>query len=226
MIIRKAKHENQDINPENNKEKIKWLFQYSCLISLWYFLTLISIFVFDKSITEYYLQPLLTNICYFIVLNKIVNQKFYFNEPKTNENEALNLNGQTISIRLPVKYSKTALNNVLIDEYSNRLKSYLEEKKPYLQNELTIKDVSEALNVPVYQLSQVINQKFEKNFFDLINYYRIEEARQLIKSPGTSKIKIESIAFHCGFGSKTSFYNAFKKNTGLTPSDYKNSISR
>ena len=64
-----------------------------------------------------------------------------------------------------------------------------------------------------------------KSFFDLINSYRIEEAKKMIKEPEDEKMTISEVMYKVGFNSKSSFNTAFKKYTGLTPSEYKSQIS-
>lgn len=78
----------------------------------------------------------------------------------------------------------------------------------------------------MHQVSQIINIRFQKNFSEVINSYRVEEAKNLlIQKPNYS---IEGIAFEAGFGSKATFNRVFKKHTGLTPSEYlsQNSTTR
>jgi AraC-like DNA-binding protein len=76
------------------------------------------------------------------------------------------------------------------------------------------------LNTNFHRLSQVINESFHQNFYDFINTYRIEESKIRLINPESDKYKIISIAYDSGFSSKSSFYNAFRKNTGITPGEY------
>ncbi|MBK7872510.1 MAG: AraC family transcriptional regulator [Saprospiraceae bacterium] len=98
---------------------------------------------------------------------------------------------------------------------------FFNNKEPYLQEDLKISDVAEALNIPVHHLSEVINQEFEVNFFDFVNNYRVEAAKKLLLDPKQQDLKILAVAFEAGFGNKATFNRVFKKYTGITPSDFR-----
>ena len=103
----------------------------------------------------------------------------------------------------------------------NRLNTHLSENKPYLDPDLTLHDLSSQLNVSSRQLSTVINAELGKSFFDLINSYRIEEAKRILRESSDSKLTVLEVMYEVGFNSKSSFNTAFKKYTGTTPSAYK-----
>ena len=104
-----------------------------------------------------------------------------------------------------------------------RLIEYLESEKPYLNNELSLKNIAGHLEISPHQLSQIINTGSNRNFYDLINSYRIEETRRLLTDPSKQDLTIIDIAYEVGFNSKSAFNNAFKKYTNMTPSQYKES---
>ena len=106
------------------------------------------------------------------------------------------------------------------DELTIKLKKVMETEKPYIEDNLNINMLAKMLNTSINKLSQVINETFDQNFYSFINTHRIEESKQLLKDPENEKYTIISIAYDCGFNSKSSFYNAFKQNTGITPKKY------
>ena len=75
-------------------------------------------------------------------------------------------------------------------------------------------------DIQTHHLSQIINQEFGKNFFDLINSYRIEKSKLLMKDSNTANLTLEAIGLQSGFGSASSFYRSFKKQTGITPNAF------
>jgi AraC-like DNA-binding protein len=105
-----------------------------------------------------------------------------------------------------------------VEKQINELKAYMENKKPYLQSKLTIKQLADMLSIQSYQLSVILNDHLKKNFFDFINEYRIEEVKNEIKY--NKNYTLLGIAYDCGFNSKSSFNRIFKNYTGLTPSEY------
>lgn len=119
------------------------------------------------------------------------------------------------------KYEKSSLTFEMAEKYFIKLKELMEKEKPYLKAGLTLPDLAKMLNISTHHLSQLLNQKSKQNFFEFINQYRIEEAKRLIKNLQYKNIKIVEIGYEVGYNSISSFNNAFKKNTSLTPSIYR-----
>ena len=94
----------------------------------------------------------------------------------------------------------------------------IQEKELYLNPNLTLDETAKALNISKHLLSQYLNEKLGQSFTHFINGYRIEKAKELLKSQ--THYTIEGIGYNCGFNSKSTFFTAFKKITGKTPSEY------
>ncbi|HWR72051.1 MAG TPA: helix-turn-helix domain-containing protein [Nitrospirota bacterium] len=120
-----------------------------------------------------------------------------------------------------VKYAKSSLSDNLAETILSRLTQLMEQEKPHLEMGLTLPMLSKMLAVSPNHLSQVINGKLNKSFFDFVNMYRVEETKKALVSPGSGRFSILGIALDAGFNSKSSFYSAFKKHTGMTPSQFK-----
>ncbi|AYZ13244.1 AraC family transcriptional regulator [Chryseobacterium arthrosphaerae] len=118
------------------------------------------------------------------------------------------------------KYQKSKLTEENLDEIHDRLKRLLAAEKPFINPNLTLNELAAMLEVHPNYLSQVINSKENKNFYELINEKRIEEFLDRVSKPESRQFTLLSIAFECGFNSKTSFNRNFKKYTGATPSEY------
>ena len=122
------------------------------------------------------------------------------------------------------QYQKSGLKN---DDAKNHLKQliqFMEEEQPYLDGKLSLKEVAFKLNISTNHLSQVINEKLEKNFFDFVNGYRVDLVKKKMNNPTNKNFTLLSLAFDCGFNSKSSFNSIFKKHTALTPSQYLSSL--
>jgi AraC-like DNA-binding protein len=103
----------------------------------------------------------------------------------------------------------------------NDLTVFLEsESKPFLNNGLSLVEVAKLLKVTPQQLSQVVNEKTNLNFTNYINSYRIEKAKEILLTLDLSRHTIDSVAEMAGFQSKSPFYLAFKKYTGMTPGEF------
>ena len=103
-----------------------------------------------------------------------------------------------------------------------KVAAFMDKNKPYTNSKLNLVELSQLLNLPPYVLSKIINQGFEKNFFDFVNGYRVEEFKRRVEDHQFRHYTLLSIAFEVGFNSKTAFNRSFKKITGQTPSSFFN----
>ncbi|WP_299672621.1 AraC family transcriptional regulator [uncultured Tenacibaculum sp.] len=114
-----------------------------------------------------------------------------------------------------------------IDENDTKiedLKNYMITKEPFLNPDLTIRKLAENMQMPMRDLSVLINQSLNQHFFDFINGYRIEKAKKILSDTSKSKVTVLEILYEVGFNSKSSFNTAFKKYTGKTPTQYRKSV--
>lgn len=152
-----------------------------------------------------------------------------------SQNEAFIFTNSTVaSINEPIEetfiaeqnaISISGLNETKKTEIKNALIELLESEKLYLHPSLNINDLAEKLNTNQKYLSVVINDCFNKNFLTFINEYRINEAKAIIMSDTNQRYSIEGIGNMAGFNSRSAFFNAFKKITGMTPSAYKETLN-
>lgn len=127
-------------------------------------------------------------------------------------------------IDLPdVKYRKSSLNENSKQKILNEIITEFEKKEYFMENLASLSDLSKKIGQSHHHVSQVINEKLGKNFFELLAYYRIEKAKDILKSDKGAKITIEELSELVGYNSKTAFNNAFRKLTGKTPSEFKKS---
>lgn len=120
-----------------------------------------------------------------------------------------------------VTYAKSGLNPQQVEHLANKLASHMKNRMPYLNEDLSLPLLAEECEISQTQLSQIINQHFQMNFYDFVNGYRIEKAKEMLSSPDFGHLSILGIAFECGFKSKSSFNRYFRKYTGSAPSEFK-----
>jgi AraC-like DNA-binding protein len=123
------------------------------------------------------------------------------------------------------KYEKSSLTVERSERYLKRLLEVLEKEKPYLDAELNIQKLAERLQIPAPHLSQTINERLRQNFSDLINSYRVEEAKRRLLDPAKKHYSILAIAEEVGFNSKSSFNSVFKKHANATPSEWRKAMN-
>ena len=124
------------------------------------------------------------------------------------------------SIHVRKKYSKSGLSTEGAAELHDKLNALMLSEKIFCNSELTLTELAKKLGTHPNYLSQVINEKEGKNFYDYINTLRTEEFKKLISNPNNRKFTLLSLAFECGFNSKSSFNKYFKKVTGQSPTEY------
>ena len=118
------------------------------------------------------------------------------------------------------KYQRSGLRDDSAQYYLNKLATLMTTERCFLESELSLQTLAERLKLSPHHLSQILNDKLQKNFYDYINEQRVEYAKQLLlQQPAKA---IVEIAFDAGYNSKNSFYNAFKRHCDLSPSDYRN----
>lgn len=127
---------------------------------------------------------------------------------------------------LPKEENKTFEKENQKDEITSQilmLKQYMSDQKPYLDPSLTIQELANQINIPVRDLSVLINHHMDQHFFDFVNEYRIQKAMNILKDKSKNDLTILEILYEVGFNSKSSFNTSFKKYTRLTPTEYRNS---
>lgn len=129
--------------------------------------------------------------------------------------------GTETEIRHRNSESLLKIDDQLAENYLETLTSYMQQEKPYLNEDCTLQYIAEQTGISGHHLSNVLNNKLKKSFSDFINEYRIEESKEILKASNDNNLTIEAVGFECGFGSKSSFNKVFKRHTQLTPSQYR-----
>lgn len=119
--------------------------------------------------------------------------------------------------------------NKVSPEECKRLYRLLEQEmkrnKPYRNPNLKVADLAVSIGTTSHSLSYLFNQYLEKNYYDYINEYRVEEFKSLILKDEYAKYTLTAMAELCGFSSRASFFRTFKKLAGITPNEYIKQVS-
>ena len=126
----------------------------------------------------------------------------------------------------PGKYQTSRMDKREADRLVKALKTYMDEQKPYRRSDLTMADLAKAIGCSSHTLSQLFSQHLNRNYYDFIAEYRINEFKRLATDPKYSSLTITALAEKCGFASRNPFLTSFKKFTGMTPKDYMKSIQK
>ena len=134
------------------------------------------------------------------------------------------LRGQRITSanNYATRYKSSALSAEDASKFKEMILEYIRKNESYKDHNITLGKFSKSLSLTPHVVSQVINEQLTCNFNDFINYYRVEEAKKLLGDSRMNNITVASIAYDCGFNTLSAFNIAFKKFTGLTPSQFRN----
>ncbi len=119
------------------------------------------------------------------------------------------------------KYKNINLSPAQIEQHKEKIDLIMADKKPYLDSNFSLTELSKLTNVPKHMLSRIFSESEHRSFTDFTNGYRIEKAKELLANPVYHHYKIAFIAYECGFHSITSFNAAFKKLAGVSPSEFR-----
>ncbi len=118
------------------------------------------------------------------------------------------------------KYEKSGLTKSLSNELKENLIHLFDKEKIYKESNINLETLSAKLNTTRHNASQVINEHFKMSFHELVNTYRIREAKAILNSDTQKNLNIIEVAYEVGYNNKVTFNKAFKKDTQLTPSQY------
>ena len=177
LLLRKAKKLYLENNSEGNLDSYKWLFQLTSVLAVLYVIVII------KNIFKFSDYPYISD---WIKIGILVSQLFIIcwylykalNNPGLFRNIDSKLKLVSDLILEEQKIEPKTLNEDLL-----KLKKYMIDEQPFLNPALTIQDISQEMNVPVRELSVLINHQLGQHFYDFVNTYRIEKAKEILKDP-------------------------------------------
>ena len=214
----------------SNLEKIKlaWLKHLLLAFGVIWGAAFIKAFFLPPSPANFVIPPIFLCLVIYAIGLYALKQPAVFFDTFLETNRQASLTSPMVQVnisssRQATKYKSSGLTPEDISLYKEQLLHYLESEKTYLNSDLNLKNIAEYLDIPPHQLSQVINTGTKGNFYDLINSYRIKEAKRQLTDPSKQNLSILAIAYEVGFNSKSAFNNAFKRYTDMTPSQYKKS---
>lgn len=217
VILIKHKRNTKNYFSNIERKELNWLFLLTIGFTVFIYVTY-SLWIFSEFFPlSLSLKMLTVVLCVYVFVLGV----YGYRQESIFLERAFKSNGENQTDSKRRSYQKTFLDPDERELINQKLIDIMLQEKPYLESEITISDLAARLGISVYKLSRVINEDHNHNFFDFINTYRVNEVKLLLTSSKTNDSKIESIAYDCGFNSKSSFYSIFKKHTHLTPTEFK-----
>lgn len=211
------KHEKNISKISSNIENIdlKWLRNFLLI------LVLLIVFWLNLAIFEVSFLYILTPYVYLISIIFLAHFTLKQTEIYPYKKEVLKELTAVIEESNSIEKAKyQRLTVAEMSEYKATLTAIMEQGKVYLDNDLSLPQLAQKMMISPQDLSYLINETYNENFFSFINRHRIEAAKQLLLSEKYQQLNIQGIAYEAGFNSKTTFNNTFKKQIGLTPTDF------
>ncbi len=119
------------------------------------------------------------------------------------------------------KYQKSVLTDEMANKILKKLAHLMEVERTFADSTLSLPKLAGMLRISTHHLSQVLNERLNRTFFNYINEHRVEFAKQKLLAPDSQKYTMLELAYEVGFNSLSAFNTAFKKHTGMSPTAYK-----
>jgi AraC-like DNA-binding protein len=215
-------------NPDMGNHR--WLKQFMLLILAMSLIGLVkNILSFSAAevITSYASAIVALNILLFIswVLMMALRQPGMFTGIDSDIQPVSKLVEERNKMHKGEKGSETGEPLETADPRVELLHQHMESKQPYMDASLSMHDLASQLDMNVRELSLLINHTLHQHFFDFVNRYRIEKAKEMLRDPEDQKVTVLEVLYEVGFNSKSSFNTTFKKFTGQTPTQYRKTSS-
>lgn len=179
---------------------------------LWIFLTYLFKFDHNKSISIYYPLWISISALIYFIGNKAIEELKIFNDRKD-----IRINRNPLEYKIKNdEIIKSKSKEVFILIYNE-----IALNKIYLNPNLTASIITNRYKISNGYLSQIFSKYAEESFTDYINNLRIKEAQEMLIDNKYNNYTIVAIGLESGFNSKSTFFHAFKKHTGMTPTEYR-----
>jgi AraC-like DNA-binding protein len=120
----------------------------------------------------------------------------------------------------PPRYERSGLGDDEAMKLKDALIVTMERDRPWAESELTLAELAAKLETTPHKLSEVLNSQMRLTFYDFVNGYRVRDVQRRIRAGEANTRKMLALALDAGFASKSTFNQAFKKHTNLTPSEF------
>lgn len=218
-VVLKLKKSNS-ITEQNNSYNQKWLY-FFVLIQLFFFLPYIVLFLIGQQQYNYYATviPVVIMSSFSSVLLFFEPTVFYGITELPEREKPISETISNFSIVSDASSSEN-LSEIESQKIAEQLNIFMASNKPFLNKGYSIHDFAKETGISVRKLSTYLNKSEQYNYSDYINRFRIEYCLQKLNKNDWQNLTLEAISIECGFHNRNSFTTAFKKSTGLNPSDY------
>jgi AraC-like DNA-binding protein len=199
-----------------NKQKRAILGWLATAVSLYFLLEVASLIIFFFAPAHQWLLTTIAVLGFFFSMSLILFSKPYILY-------GAYLNDADLATEIPKKQGQPSLQPEKIRELQHRFDHYIRAQH-YLNPNTNLKEVASRLNIPSYVLSMFVHQVYQMHFNDVINSHRVKYISEGLTNEQWDTLTLEAVGEIAGFNNRITFLNAFKKFTGVTPSQYVKNI--
>jgi AraC-like DNA-binding protein len=199
---------------------IRWLFIFTSGFTTIWFFQILPPFFYER--TAWWLQQLVTHSTGFLSLF-MINFVFFKGLLNARRVKLIRVEDENVDTEsVTAKVTNEALD---LSELKQKVDEKIRADQLYSRSHLNIERMSQLLDLPVRQFSFLINHGFNQNYFEFINHYRLEAAKERLKSKEWMNASVQEIYESVGFSSRSTFFTLFKKLEGITPAEYRSKYS-
>ena len=214
--LRRAKRFVQDYYSSAELKQKMWLPRLIILFAGLFVVVMVCYALWPR--TDAWLIQLLNVAAMIYLLYQVMVNDFSTHSPRPGKSVTIGAEAELVTINAspPTERNNDKYEMAALQQYARQVQDYLQNSGAYINPYLSLKDVAKAAGISANNLSKSINSVLGKNFFDLVNGYRVEMSKDLLREKKEKGYTLEIIAEKCGFNSRVTFNNAFKKSTGMT----------
>lgn len=194
-----------------------WLYQLVFIFAIGSIIAIIKniFYYFGVDIKLYFVQDIvsLVSLCFIIwLIFKALQNPEIFKKLDSKLQLTRNKNNS---------FPDEEKNSLELKNKIEKIEHFMKEKEPFMDSTISIASLSESLEMETKELSFIINQELRTHFFDFINTYRINKAKELLADSSKDQLTVSEIMYDVGFNSKSSFFTYFKKSENQTPTQFR-----
>lgn len=194
-----------------------WLYQLVFIFAIGSIIAIIKniFYYFGVDIKLYFVQDIvsLVSLCFIIwLIFKALQNPEIFKKLDSKLQLTRNKNNS---------FPDEEKNSLELKNKIEKIEHFMKEKEPFMDSTISIASLSESLEMETKELSFIINQELRTHFFDFINTYRINKAKELLADSSKDQLTVSEIMYDVGFNSKSSFFTYFKKSENQTPTEFR-----
>lgn len=222
--LRRAKNFVKDYYSEAELMRKKWIPRLISLFAGLFVVVMVCYAIWPR--TDAWLIQLLNVLAMVYLLYQVMATALSAHYPRPDEAVAIEAEAEFVAVNAEPQTEPNIDKEEMeaLQQYARQVEEYLQTSGVYINPNLSLNDVAKETDISAKTISRAINTALGRNFFDLVNGFRVEMSKSLLREKKEKGLTLETIAEKCGFNSRFTFNAAFKKATGMTTSQWSKTV--